>query len=109
MADLKEEAYVLEKMEISEDDDEGFEYREIKDLDDVDDEPDVLLESMGPPDDEEDDDLDDFTKLKEKTEKAKLAYAREEAMKTGVSMKEPVATTAEQTVVIDDFIRNFLT
>lgn len=31
MADFKEEAYVLEKMEISEDEDDGFEYREIKD------------------------------------------------------------------------------
>jgi len=29
MTEFKEEAYVLEKMEISEDDDEGFEYNEI--------------------------------------------------------------------------------
>jgi len=28
MDDFKEEAYVLEKMEISEDDDEGFDYKE---------------------------------------------------------------------------------
>lgn len=68
MADLKEEAYVLEKMEISEDDDDGFDYKEINDLDDVEDEPDLLLESMGPEADDLDDDLDDFTKLKEKTE-----------------------------------------
>jgi hypothetical protein len=34
MADFKEEAYVLEKMEISEDDDDGFEYNEIKDSED---------------------------------------------------------------------------
>jgi hypothetical protein len=27
---FKEEAYVLEKMEISEDEDDGFEYKEIK-------------------------------------------------------------------------------
>ena len=34
MADgFKEEAYVLEKMEISEDEDDGFEYKEIKDTD----------------------------------------------------------------------------
>jgi hypothetical protein len=30
MTDFKEEAYVLEKMEISEDEDDGFEYKEIK-------------------------------------------------------------------------------
>jgi hypothetical protein len=107
MADLKEEAYVLEKMEISEDDDEGFDYKEIKDLDDIDDEPDMLIESTGPP--EDDDDLNDFTKLKDNTEKLKLAQAKEEAARTGVSMKEPVASTIAQDVVIDDFIRNFLT
>lgn len=35
--------------------------------------------------------------------------AREEAAKTGVLVKEPEATTISQDVVIDDFIRNFLT
>lgn len=34
MTDFKEEAYVLEKMEISEDEDDGFEYKEIKESDD---------------------------------------------------------------------------
>jgi hypothetical protein len=75
MADLKEEAYVLEKMEISEDDDDGFEYKEIKDLDDVDDESnaEILMESIGPADvgEDDDDDLNDFTALKEKTDKLK--------------------------------------
>jgi hypothetical protein len=33
MTDFKEEAYVLEKMEISEDEDDGFEYKEIKNSD----------------------------------------------------------------------------
>jgi|TARA_B110000977_G_C10658388_1_gene330846 hypothetical protein len=63
---LKEEAYVLEKMEISEDDDDGFEYKEIRDIDDVDNEEDLLVESIGIP--EDDDDLNDFMQLKEKTE-----------------------------------------
>ena len=63
---LKEEAYVLEKMEISEDDDDGFEYKEIRDIDDVEDEPDLLVESVGYP--EEDDDLNDFMALKTKTD-----------------------------------------
>ena len=104
MADLKEEAYVLEKMEISEDDDEGFDYKEIKDLDE---EPDLLLESMGM--EEDDDDLNDFTALKDKTEKLRIAVARDQAAKTGVIMKEPIAGTIVRDVVIDDFIRNFLT
>ena len=108
MADLKEEAYVLEKMEISEDDDEGFDYKEIKDLDDVEDEePDLLLESMGM--EEDDDDLNDFTALKDKTEKLRIAVARDQAAETGVIMKEPIAGTIVRDVVIDDFIRNFLT
>ena len=68
MADFKEEAYVLEKMEISEDDDDGFEYKEIKDSDEEAIE-DVALESIG----DDDDDLNDFTALKAKTEQKKLA------------------------------------
>ena len=63
---LKEEAYVLEKMEISEDDDDGFEYKEINDIDDVENEDDLLQASVDIP--EDDDDLNDFTMLKEKTE-----------------------------------------
>jgi hypothetical protein len=63
---LKEEAYVLEKMEISEDDDDGFEYKEINDIDDVEDEQDLLVESIGAQ--EDDDDLNDFMMLKEKTD-----------------------------------------
>lgn len=68
MADFKEEAYVLEKMEISEDDDEGFEYNEIQDPDDEAIE-DLVLESFN----EDDDDLNDFNALKAKTEQKKLA------------------------------------
>ena len=68
MADFKEEAYVLEKMEISEDDDEGFEYKEIQDPDDEAIE-DLVLESFN----EDDDDLNDFNALKAKTEQKKLA------------------------------------
>lgn len=36
MADFREEAYILEKMEITEDDDDNFDYEEIKDSDDPD-------------------------------------------------------------------------
>jgi len=68
MADFKEEAYVLEKMEISEDEDDGFEYRQIdeSELGDLSDLP--VDQSIG-----EDDDLNDFTALKTKTEAKKLA------------------------------------
>ena len=77
MADFKEEAYVLEKMEISEDDDEGFEYKEIADQDDEDIE-DLVLESFN----EDDDDLNDFTALKAKTEQKKLAQTNKDSRVT---------------------------
>ena len=66
MADLKEEAYVLEKMEISEDEDDGFEYKEIRDSEEeeIDD---LAIESIA----EDDDDLNDFNALKTKTEAKK--------------------------------------
>jgi hypothetical protein len=74
MTNFKEEAYVLEKMEISEDEDDGFEYKEIKnsDIDGLDE----LEESAGIIDGsiiEDDDDLNDFTALKKKTELKKIA------------------------------------
>ena len=102
MADFKEEAYVLEKMEISEDDDDGFEYKEIKDSDD---EPieDVALDSMGP---EDDDDLNDFNALKTQTEAKKLAAAMDSTGRARVT--EAVPKTMSRDVVIDDFIRNFM-
>lgn len=69
MADFKEEAYVLEKMEISEDEDDGFEYKEIKEDGDeageLTDEQEILGISAG---EDDDDDLNDFTALKTKTE-----------------------------------------
>jgi hypothetical protein len=102
MADgFKEEAYVLEKMEISEDEDDGFEYKEIKDTDNESIE-DVALESFA---EDDDDDLNDFTALKIKTEmkKAALQDATGRARVT-----EAVPKTLSRDVVIDDFIRNFM-
>ena len=74
MTDFKEEAYVLEKMEISEDEDDGFEYKEIKNsyidgLDELEESAGVLEGSLA----EEEDDLNDFNTLKKKTELKKLA------------------------------------
>ena len=101
MADFKEEAYVLEKMEISEDEDDGFEYKEIQDDEE---EPieDIAIDSVA----EDDDDLNDFNALKTKTEAKKQA-----ADQTGRGAKmvhEAIPKTLSRDVVIDDFIRNFM-
>ena len=79
MTDFKQEAYVLEKMEISEDEDDGFEYREIKEEDNLGDdlaETGDGLPELGDLQDsvfEDDDDLNDFNALKTKTDKRKAA------------------------------------
>ncbi len=90
MTDFKEDAYILEKMEISEDEDQDYEYKEIID--------DGLLKDES----EEEDDLDNFEALKTKTEK-KL-----EAETMGDKKPELKPKVVERDVVIDDFIRNFL-
>lgn len=105
MTDFKEEAYVLEKMEISEDDDDGFEYKEIKESEMMEDDiNDVALESVQLDDD---DDLNDFNALKTKTE-AKRKAADKAMAGTSVSVEDVVPKTLERDVVIDDFIRNFM-
>jgi hypothetical protein len=73
MTDFKEEAYVLEKMEISEDEDDGFEYKEIKNsdiegLDEFEESAGVIDGSLI----DDEDDLNDFNTLKKKTELKKL-------------------------------------
>lgn len=73
MTDFKEEAYVLEKMEISEDEDDGFEYNEIKESQDGGEIEDVAVESMQL----DDDDLNDFNALKAKTEAKRLLAVKE--------------------------------
>ena len=101
MADFKEEAYVLEKMEISEDDDDGFEYKEIQHEEEEQIE-DLAVESIA----EDDDDLNDFSALKTKTEAKKLAASQAEKGAKIVSSALP--KTLSRDVVIDDFIRNFM-
>ena len=62
-ADFREEAYILEKMELSEDEDDGeFKYEEIEGL-----EVSGALDQMSIKEDEEDDDLNNFEALKAKT------------------------------------------
>jgi len=61
-SDSNEEAYILEKKEISTDHDHSFEYKSVKELD----EEDLHSQTLDFLQDEEDD-LDDFDKLKAKT------------------------------------------
>jgi len=68
MADFKEEAYVLEKYEISDDGDDGYEYKEIKYSDDED-----IVDVSLDPSVADLDDLNDFNALKTKTEAKKMA------------------------------------
>jgi len=99
MTDFKEEAYVLEKMEISEDEDDGFQYAEIGDSDgEIED---LAMESVQL----DEDDLNDFTALKMKTEAKRLA-ANKDTTKVSVNETKPMTLTRD--VVVDDFIRNFL-
>jgi hypothetical protein len=94
MTDFREEAYILEKMEITEDDDDNFEYEEIKD-------DDVELDQ-----DSEDDDLNNFEALKAKTTYKMNSRAGGESMRD--YKPEPKPKVIERDVVIDDFIKNFL-
>ena len=104
MEDFKEEAYVLEKMEISEDDDEGFDYKEIEDVeDDIEDLSGHFDQSIAA----EEDDLNDFEALKKKTEEKKAAREGAAAGRAA-RMAQVIPKTVERDVVIDDFIRNFL-
>ena len=66
MTDFREEAYILEKMEISEDEDDGnFQYEEIKDTEL--DASGQIHDSIALGEDEDDDDLNNFEALKAKT------------------------------------------
>lgn len=104
--------YIIEKQEISDDDDDMEYERLMKQGDELDD---ADLNADLDVDDDSDDDLEDFTKLKAKQEHK----AAKQAMKTGVSSmqkssmmgtsyKQPQAASVERPVVVDDFIRNFL-
>jgi hypothetical protein len=69
MADFREEAYILEKMEISEDEEDGdFRYEEIKDTDLGQDASGTLDDGLNFKDEDDDDDLNNFEALKAKTQ-----------------------------------------
>ena len=107
MAEFQEEVYIIEKQEITDDEAESNESPEL----DLENDPD--LNDLGDLDDESDDDLNDFNQLKNKVDE-KLAKKQKDAgvSATGVSQvtaKQAQPQTVERPVVIDDYIRNFLT
>jgi regulator of replication initiation timing len=95
MTDFREEAYILEKMEITEDDEDDFQYEEIAD--------DMEEEKEHSSDDE---DLNNFEALKAKTTFKQTRGAPGESVAAYKGEAKPRAI--ERDVVIDDFIRNFL-
>ena len=101
MTDFKEEAYVLEKIEISEDEDDGFEYKELNNSD-LEIEDSAIMDSIK----DDDDDLNDFNALKAKTELKKADALRAQGL--GAKIQDYKPKLIERDVVIDDFIRNFL-
>ena len=110
MAEYQEEIYLIEKREITDDegDDSEFEkmQQEAAELD---------LPAMSVEDADlhsSDDDLNDFNALKAKTQnkKAKTVTANGAETMNGTTYGTQVSPrTIERDVVIDDFIRNFLT
>ena len=111
MAEFQEEVYIIEKQEITDDEDDDLDINQV-DGSDEDIDYGAGLES----DEDDDDDLNDFNALQQKVSE-KLA---QRAKQTGVSTKEQSMGAAsyrkeikpasvERPVVIDDFIRNFLT
>ena len=107
MADFQEEVYIIERKEITDDeeDDEEFEalQREAEEMAGSEDELDM------PSDDDED--LNDFANLKAKTN-AKATQRMKDTKRSGGEPDQalPAATPKilEREVIIDDFIRNFL-
>ena len=106
MADFQEEVYIIERKEITddEDDDEEFEalQREAEEL------ANLSQEDLEVDLDEDVDDLNDFATLKLK---ATQNATKRGTKTTGVLSEmagKPVPKVLERDVVIDDFIRNFL-
>jgi hypothetical protein len=99
-SDTQEEAYILEKKEISIDDDEEFEYNSVKDdADEIEQEINWI--------DEDDNDLEDFDKLKAKTT-FKQQMKTGELTDTSMLKQDVKPKVVKREIVIDDYIRNFL-
>jgi len=107
MADYQEEVYIVERREISDDEGGDLEFEQmVYEADEVD---------AGSDANSSEDDLNDFNALKKKTEKKMATKRAGEMGKTTVTSgafagsHDPQPKTVEREVVIDDFIRNFLT
>jgi hypothetical protein len=111
MADYQEEVYIVERKEVSDDEGEDAEF-ELMVNEAANDE--VLSEGGS-----SDEDLNDFNSLKNKTEKKKATKRAADLGHTTVTSgnqafnqtgsRVPLPKTVEREVVIDDFIRNYLT
>ena len=110
MAEFQEEVYIIEKAEITEDEQEDLEY------DDLLNDPDLQQDDLELDDDlskESDDDLNDFGALKQKLE---AKAAKNATLGSKIGSEKTLAedgqikpAEVQRPVVIDDFIRNFLT
>ena len=105
MADFQEEVYIIEKQEITDDEQESYD----SPGDPIEEDPELNADLDLESDDEED--LNDFNALKTKMDE-KLAKKQKDAGVSAAShmtMKDLGPKSVERPVVIDDFIRNFLT
>lgn len=104
----REEVFVLEKAEISVDDDEGYNYDEIKDSEEDND-------SIKKLDSDDSEDLEDFERLKQKTTMKKIEKQTAAGIDplTGAYLDKTKRLdvkpkNVKRDVVIDDYIRNYL-
>ena len=105
MSDFQEEVYIIEKKEISDDEFEEEDFAQLQaEADNIDD---LVIEE----EEDDDHDLNDFNMLKAKTENKATRHKDASMTNTtvGSSQRFLNTKTTEQPVVIDDFIRNFLT
>ena len=107
MADFQEEVYIIERKEVTDDEEDDEEFQALqKEADAMQDSDDGLGVAS-----DEDDDLMDFANLKAKTN-AKATQRLKETKRSGgdydQALPEATPKILERDVVIDDFIRNFL-
>lgn len=111
MAEFQEEVYIIEKAEITEDEQEDLEYDDLlNDPDLQQDDLDINDEDL---DKDSDDDLNDFEALKKKLE---VKAAKNATLGSKLGSEKTLGedgqikpAEVQRPVVIDDFIRNFLT
>lgn len=106
MAEYQEEIYLIEKREITDDEGDDSEFdKMLAEANDIDGPAASVAASEEPI--SSDDDLNDFNALKAKT--SKRQDRRGAAVTNADAQRQASPRTIERDVVIDDFIRNFLT